>query len=70
METRYRCGGHGAAAGSQHCQSGQELRSPRHWEANGLLRENQETKVNPAADVLTAVVKIKDLAGSVVFALL
>lgn len=51
-------------------QLDQELRSPRHQEANGLLRENQETKVNPAADALTAVVKIKDLAGSVVFALL
>lgn len=51
-------------------QLDQELRSPWHQEANGLLRETQETTVNPAADALTAVVKIKDLAGSVVFALL
>lgn len=40
------------------------------WEGNGLLRENQETEVNPAADAPPAVVVIKHLAGSAVFALL
>lgn len=44
--------------------------APQRWEGNGLLRENQGTEVNSAADAPLAVVVIKHLAGSVVFALL
>lgn len=69
METRRRRGG-AVVAGSQRRRSDQELRGPRHREANGLLRETRGPQVTPAADALVAVVRIKGRAGSVVFAFL